>query len=90
MPMTPLTWKKSSYSFANGNCLEVTELPGGDIGVRDSKDPEGPVLRFTDEEWRWFIRDIRNGRIGIPEPVAGALIEPPRPRGIALSRFIVE
>jgi hypothetical protein len=25
-------WVKSSLSFANGNCVEVTELPGGSVG----------------------------------------------------------
>ena len=28
-------WVKSSLSFANGNCVEVASLPGGEIGVRD-------------------------------------------------------
>jgi hypothetical protein len=33
-----LHWKKSSWSAENGNCVEVAELPGNNIGVRDSKD----------------------------------------------------
>ena len=55
------TWIKSSLSFSNGNCVEVASLPGGGIGVRDSKDAEGPVLRFTPDEWRAFIGGARNG-----------------------------
>jgi Domain of unknown function (DUF397) len=54
-------WVKSSLSFSNGNCVEVTSLPGGQIGVRDSKDPEGPVLRFTSGEWHAFLGGVRNG-----------------------------
>jgi hypothetical protein len=54
-------WIKSSYSFSNGNCVEVAHLPGGHVGVRDSKDPQGPVLRFTPEEWNAFIGGARNG-----------------------------
>ena len=54
-------WTKSSLSFSNGNCVEVANLPGGEIGVRDSKDSEGAVLRFTPSEWRAFLGGARNG-----------------------------
>jgi hypothetical protein len=55
------SWFKSSLSFANGNCVEVADLPAGGIGVRDSKDTEGPVLRFTPDEWQAFLGGVRNG-----------------------------
>jgi hypothetical protein len=48
-------WVKSSFSFANGNCVEVADLPGSWIGIRDSQDPGGPVLRFTRAEWAAFL-----------------------------------
>jgi hypothetical protein len=54
-------WIKSSLSFANGDCIEVASLPDGRIGVRDSKDPEGPILRFTSSEWRAFVGGVRDG-----------------------------
>lgn len=54
-------WVKSSFSFANGNCVEVADLPGGRIGVRHSKDVTGPVLRFTPDEWHAFLGGVRNG-----------------------------
>lgn len=54
-------WVKSSLSFANGNCVEVTELPGGSVGVRNSRDPGGPVLRFTRGEWDAFLDGARLG-----------------------------
>ena len=60
-------WIKSSLSYANGNCVEVASLPGGAIGVRNSRNSAGPVLRFTPEEWRAFLGGVRNGefdRIG--------------------------
>ena len=56
-----LFWIKSSLSYCNSNCVEVASLPHGDIGVRDSKDPSGPVLRFTPGEWRAFLGGARNG-----------------------------
>jgi hypothetical protein len=47
--------------LSNGNCVEVAGLPGDQIGVRDSKDTEGPVLRFTPDEWNAFLGGVRNG-----------------------------
>lgn len=61
MPEADSSWVKSSLSFSNGDCVEVASLSGGGIGVRDSKDTEGPVLRFTPDEWHAFIGGVRNG-----------------------------
>lgn len=55
------SWIKSSLSFANSNCVEVANLPGGHVGVRDSKAPEDLILRFTPDEWRAFLGGVRNG-----------------------------
>jgi hypothetical protein len=60
-PGSDTSWVKSSLSFANGNCVEVANLPDGEIGVRDSKNSEGPVLRFTPDEWHAFLGGVRNG-----------------------------
>ena len=54
-------WVKSSLSFSNGNCVEVASLPEGEIGVRNSRDSGGPVLRFTPDEWHAFLGGVRNG-----------------------------
>jgi Domain of unknown function (DUF397) len=59
-PEPDSSWVKSSLSMSNGNCVEVASLSGG-IGVRDSKDTEGPVLRFTPDEWQAFLGGVRNG-----------------------------
>ncbi len=55
------TWVKSSLSFANGNCVEVSDLPGGTVGVRNSRDRDGAVLRFTPDEWHAFIGGVYQG-----------------------------
>ena len=59
-------WIKSSLSYSNGNCVEVANLPDDEIGVRNSRDSEGLVLRFTSEEWHAFLGGVRNGKFGSP------------------------
>jgi hypothetical protein len=54
-------WVKSSLSYANHNCVEVASLPDQEIGVRNSRDAEGSVLRFTPDEWHAFLGGVRNG-----------------------------
>jgi Domain of unknown function (DUF397) len=54
-------WVKSSLSGAGGDCVEVASMPGGRIGVRDSKDTQGAILRFTPAEWNAFIGGVRIG-----------------------------
>lgn len=54
------TWRKSSFSASRGECVELRQLDGG-IEVRDSKDPDGPVLQFTRSELAAFIDGCRAG-----------------------------
>jgi Domain of unknown function (DUF397) len=54
-------WVKSSLSFSNGNCVEVASLPRGEVGVRNSRDRAGSVLKFTPDEWHAFVGGVRNG-----------------------------
>lgn len=63
-----LCWIKSSLSYANGDCVQVTRLADGRIGVRDSKDPGGPVLRFTPSEWAAFIGGVSDGEFADVPP----------------------
>ena len=55
-----LRWVKSSQSFSNGNCVEVAGTPDGGVAMRNSRDPDGPVLRFTRAEWDAFLGGARN------------------------------
>jgi Domain of unknown function (DUF397) len=52
-------WRKSKDSFANGNCVEVTDEVTDGVLVRNSKDRNGVVLRFSSGTWRLFIRQLK-------------------------------
>jgi Domain of unknown function (DUF397) len=58
------TWRKSSRSYSSGGCVEVACVSGELIGVRDSKDPDGPVLRFSHAEWDLFVGGLCGGEFG--------------------------
>ncbi|GAA1785807.1 DUF397 domain-containing protein [Actinomadura chokoriensis] len=49
MDLTTAEWRRSSYSGPNGgNCVELADVAGASVvAVRDSKDPDGPVLLLT-------------------------------------------
>lgn len=51
-------WRTASRCN-NGECVEVALLSAGEIGVRDNKNPAGPVLTFSAREWDAFLHGIR-------------------------------
>jgi hypothetical protein len=57
-------WRKSTLSTTNG-CVEVAFV-GDRIVVRDSKNQgRGPVLVFTDVEWRAFLGGVLGGEFDL-------------------------
>jgi len=51
-------WYTSSFcNDQESACVEVRTGPGG-AAVRDSTDPDGPVLTFGPEEWGAFVRAL--------------------------------
>ncbi|WP_091286101.1 DUF397 domain-containing protein [Micromonospora haikouensis] len=55
-----VTWRTSTRSGANGNCVEVAQLTNA-VALRDSKDPSGPALMFMPREWTAFIEGAKDG-----------------------------
>lgn len=56
-------WRKSRYSNAGNQCVEITDLPGGGVAIRDSKNPAFPALRYTAKEWDAFRKGVLTGEL---------------------------
>lgn len=54
-------WRKSSRSNDQGLCIEVADNLTGVVGVRDSKDPSGPVLAMSPAGWAAFVTATKDG-----------------------------
>lgn len=53
-------WRKSTFSNGSGgNCVDVALNLPGVVAVRDSKNPHGPVLVVSGDEWASFITRLR-------------------------------
>ncbi|MFD9062840.1 DUF397 domain-containing protein [Kitasatospora purpeofusca] len=62
--MTPVSWRKSTYSNGGGGCIEVADGYTDVMPVRDSKDPQGPALLFPADAWRSFVTAVQAGEFG--------------------------
>jgi hypothetical protein len=63
--MSDRTWRKSSYSSGQGNCVEVSTSQPGTVAVRDSKDQAGPELLVDDHAWSAFVGGIQKGEFNL-------------------------
>ncbi|MFJ9844149.1 DUF397 domain-containing protein [Kitasatospora sp. NPDC101155] len=54
-------WRKSSFSGAQSECVEMASGVTGVVPVRDSKDPDGPALLFAADAWSSFLAGVKGG-----------------------------
>jgi hypothetical protein len=57
---TGLQWFKSSAS-GGGGCVEVAQMTGGRVALRDTKDRDKAPHVYTKDEWRAFVTGAKNG-----------------------------
>ena len=63
--MAQMSWHKSTYSRALGNCVEVG-TGHALVAVRDSRDPDGPVIDVSPGAWTEFTKDLKHATSGHP------------------------
>lgn len=63
LDLTQVAFRKSTHSDATG-CVEAAVLDRRHL-VRDSKDPNGPVLAFTGQGWSAFLDDVKAGQLDL-------------------------
>jgi Domain of unknown function (DUF397) len=49
-----ISWRKASRSVGNGECVEVSSHLGR-VSIRDSKNPQGPVLNCSIDAFESFL-----------------------------------
>lgn len=60
-----INWRKSSYTGQEGGtCVELAALPPA-VGVRDSKDPDGPILQFPTNVMTELFSQIKTGHLDL-------------------------
>ena len=65
LDLTCAQWFKSSYSSANGACVEVAQNLPGIVAVRDSKDPDGPKLFISPADWQTLVSGVKGGKFSL-------------------------
>lgn len=55
-----LDWRKARHSMGNGDCVEIAPT-NKRILLRDSKDPNGPILECPSSSWLRFTMKVKNG-----------------------------
>ena len=72
MDLTGADWRKSTSGGGNdGASVEVAVIPGSKEGsdhvvaMRDSKNPDGPALIFTPNEWTAFTAGVNDGEFDL-------------------------
>jgi len=66
LELSSTTWRKSTAS-GGGNCVEVSFV-GKSVLMRNSRNPQGPVLSFTHPEWEAFVKGVRDDEFDLEKP----------------------
>ena len=56
-----LVWVKARASSSYGQCVQIASVPDGRVAMRDSKDPDGPILLYARAEFKAFLDGALKG-----------------------------
>jgi hypothetical protein len=56
-----IIWRKSSHTN-NATCVELARTGSRKIAARDSKNPNGPKLRFDRPAFTRLLNEIKSGK----------------------------
>lgn len=56
-----VVWRKSQHSNPSGACVELADVPGTGIAMRNSRYPDGPALIYTRADIAEFLQAARRG-----------------------------
>ncbi|MER5499002.1 MULTISPECIES: DUF397 domain-containing protein [unclassified Streptomyces] len=59
--MSSPAWQKSSYCAQGNSCIHVAAPAPGAVGLTESGDPAGTVLRTTPAAWAALVRALKEG-----------------------------
>ena len=57
------TWRKSSFSTHQGECVELAPLDDGTIAIRNSNHPAAGVLYLTRTEMNAWLQGVTTGEL---------------------------
>ena len=60
----PSLWRKSTKS-SHGGCVEV-RFVADYVQIRNSREPDGPILVFTTDEWDAFLAGAQEREFDSP------------------------
>lgn len=64
--LSGFVWRRSSRSTGGGNCVELAPLDDGRVAVRDSKNPDGPVLLLARADLDAWLTEAKGGVFDFP------------------------
>lgn len=64
MDISGVEWQRAPGDTSEAS-VEIAFLPGGAVAMRNSAEPEGPVLRYTAAEWEAFVLGAKDGEFDL-------------------------
>lgn len=68
-------WRTSTYSSNGDDCVEASGTAAG-VSIRQSKDPDGPTISFTADQWCRWLAELASDAIDGSNGAVHVTVEP--------------